>query len=179
MKKKLLAIIVLILIATLSVAGCTVGVRSTSSPTPTPTTAPTVTTPTPAVDYSSILTKQNEGGAGIMERPYTKSTSERGNDVYKGVGRNATLPGSHSVTLVIELTKLETEAKQVYDKAVNDKVSEGYTVDSVSIAKYKANNPGTIDAWMGTYGMNVFVCSYYDYYSVHGWAVQQQSFSMT
>jgi hypothetical protein len=37
MEKKLLAIIMLVIVASLSVAGCTVGLPSTSSPTPTPT----------------------------------------------------------------------------------------------------------------------------------------------
>jgi len=113
MQLKLVAVIVVLVVASLLVAGCTVGLPSTSSPTPTPTPTPTATT-----DYSSILTKDAESSNFIMERAYTKSTNERGNDVYKGVGRNATLPGSTSVTLVTELTKSEAEAKQVYDKGV-------------------------------------------------------------
>jgi hypothetical protein len=114
-----------------------------------------------------------------MKRPYTKSINERGNDVYKGVGRNATLPGSHSVTLVTEVTKSETEAKQVYDKAVNEKLANGYTIYSDLTARYKASNPDYKAAWVGSSGQNEFACTYYYSYVVDSWVVEQQSFAMT
>lgn len=175
MEKQLLAIIVLVMIASLSVAGCTVGFPSTSSPTPTQ----TATTPTPSADLSSYLTNASESGNFIMERPFTKSINERGNDVYKGVGRNATLPGSSSVTVVVEVTKSQAEAKQLHDSQVSGKLSEGYTPDPTAAAKYQANNPGTVAAWAGTYGADNFLCYYYYDYTANARLSYQQSFSTT
>jgi hypothetical protein len=172
MEKKLLAIIVFVMIASLSVAGCTVGFPSTSSPTPT-------STPTPSTDYSSYFTNASESTNFIMEQPFMKSINERGNDVYKGVGRNATLPGSSSVTLVVEVTKSEAEAKQVYDSQVSGKLSEGYTPNPTGAATFQANNPGIIAAWEGTYGAGNYLCYYYYDYTINAWLSYQQSFSST
>jgi hypothetical protein len=55
------AIVVLVMVASLSIAGCIVN-TPTSSPTPTPT-----STPTPTTDYSSYFDKWFEGGNAIME----------------------------------------------------------------------------------------------------------------
>lgn len=165
------------MVAALSVAGCTVGLPGTSSPTPTPTPTPTSTPiPTP-VDYGSVLTKQNEAGAGIMERPFTKSTNERGNDVYKGVGRNASLPGAPSITWVIELTKSEAEAKQLYDKYVALRLSEGYTPHPEWVAGWKAK-----EAWAGSryssgnarFGNQFYVISSYNS-AVNSWTLATEA----
>jgi hypothetical protein len=176
MIKKVAVIVALVMIASLSVAGCTVGLPSTSSPTPTPTPIPASTpVPTP-VDYSSALTKSVESTNFIMERPFTKSASERGNDVYKGVGRNSTNPGSASVTLVFEVTKSQSEAKKVYDGAVATKLNEGYTANPSQAANYKAHNPGVTEVWAGSSGTKGFLC-YYDYNTAifNSWEVIQQS----
>jgi hypothetical protein len=75
------------------------------------------------------------------------------------------------------LTKSETEAKQVYEKAVNEKINAGYTPNTESAARIKTNDPWTTGAWVGTSGVNVFICTYYYYYSnVNSWVVEQQSF---
>ena len=120
--KQISAIIVFLLVfASLSVAGC-INMTSPSpspSPSPTPTATPTIA---PPIDYSSVLTGSVESGNYIVTRPFTKSTNERGNDVYKGVGMNATLSGSKDVTLVFELTGTKAEAKQVYDQIVATKI---------------------------------------------------------
>ena len=171
---KKLAATVLVVIALLSIAGCVVN-PSTSSPSPTATPVPTVTTPTPAVDYSSVLNSKVESGNFIMTRPFTKSTNERGNDVYKGVGRNATLSGSTDVTLVFELTGTQTEAKQVSDKIVATKLKEGYIPDASHIASHKAAYPSEVDYWFGTYGSNWFSCAYGYGPEVPSWTVIQQS----
>jgi hypothetical protein len=173
---KLAAIVMLVMITLLSVAGC-INIVSPSA-TPTPTSTPT-STPTPPVDYSSALDKLFESGNAIMERDFTKSTNERGNDVYKGVLRNATLPGSQSVTVVIETTKSQAEAKQVYDMATRDKLNIGYTADPTGAADFKALGcsgfQSCIEVWAGNSGANHFLC-YYGYIStVHGWAVTEQS----
>jgi hypothetical protein len=91
-----------------------------------PTLIPKAVTPNPPADYSSYLTSSWESGSFIIERAFTKSISERGNDVYKGIGRNASKPGSKSVTIVIELTKSKNESKQLYDNYVGLRLSEGY-----------------------------------------------------
>jgi len=106
-------VVLSLVVVSILISGCTVISPSTS--TPSPTSSPTVTTPTltPSTDYSSELTKYYEAGTAIMERPFTKSINERGNDVYKGVGRNATMPGAGSVTIVVEFTKSQAEAKAV------------------------------------------------------------------
>ena len=84
-----------------------------------PTPIPKAVTPNPPADYSSFLTSSWESGSFIIERAFTKSINERGNDVYKGIGRNASKPGSKSVTIVIELTKSKNESKQLYDRYVS------------------------------------------------------------
>jgi hypothetical protein len=170
---KKVAVIALVIVASLSLAGCTFPI-STSSPTPTPTPTPT-TTPTPVVDYSSTLTSKVESGNFIMTRPFTKSTNAQGHDVYKGVGRNATLSNSPEVTLVFELTKTQTAAKQVYDKIVATKLNEGYTLNPKVSADKKAQSSTWVEVWYGTYGSNWFQCSYGYGPEVPSWMVTQQS----
>jgi hypothetical protein len=174
MERKLLAIIVFAMIASLSVAGCTVGLPSTASPTPTPTPSSTSTSST---DLSSYFQNYFESGNSIIERPFTKSTNERGNDVYKGVGRNASLPGSKSVTIVVEVTKSEAEAKQVHDSQVSEKLNQGYTPDPTDAAQWQTNNPGTVAVWIGYYGDSYYNCYYI--YDVHGWLSIADSLSLT
>jgi hypothetical protein len=149
---KKVVFIALVIVASLLVAGCTFPI-STSSPTPTPTPTPTAT-PTPVVDFSSVLTSKVESGNFIMTRSFTKSTNIQGHDVYKGVGRNATLSGSKEVTLVFELTDTKTEAKQVYDKIVATKLNEGYTLNPTVSAAKKAQSPNWVEVWYGTSGSN-------------------------
>ncbi|MGZ4882713.1 MAG: hypothetical protein ACXV2A_02325 [Halobacteriota archaeon] len=59
MIKKVTAIVVLVIVASLSIAGCIVNTPA-SSQTPT-------STPTPTTDYSSYFDKWFEGGNAIME----------------------------------------------------------------------------------------------------------------
>jgi hypothetical protein len=159
-------IVLLLVVASISVAGCSPPIAS-PSPSPTPTAAPTIATPT---DYSSVFASSVESGNFIVTRPFTKSTNERGNDVYKGVGRNATLSGSKDVTLVFELTGTKAEAKQVYDKVVATKIKEGYTPDaSITVSR---NHEAF---WVGTYGSNWVYCAYGYGPEVPSWTVLQQS----
>jgi hypothetical protein len=177
MTKKAPAIVALILIASLSAAGCTVGLPSTSSPTPTSTTTSTTTsTPiqTPA-DYSSALTRQLESYNLVMEQPFTKSTNARGNDVYKGVARNATVPGSKNVTFVIEKTKSKAEAKNVYNATVAAKLKEGYKANRTNAAAYKATKAYE-EVWVGNYSRLWFMCNYGQNLILHGWAFTQESY---
>jgi hypothetical protein len=178
MIKKAPAIVALILVASLSAAGCTVSLPGTSSPSPTSTTTSTTTstaTSTPA-DYSSALTKQLESYNFIMERPFTMSTNARGNDVYTGVGRNATVPGSENVTFVIEKMKSKAEAKNVYNATVAAKLKEGYKANNTSAAAYKATKAYE-EVWVGNHSANWFMCNYGQNLILHGWAFSQESFS--
>lgn len=63
----------------------------------------------------------------IVERPFTKSTNERGNDVSMGIMRNTSLSQGLAVTTVEELMKSQAESKQLYDKYISQKLSEGFT----------------------------------------------------
>jgi hypothetical protein len=178
MTKKLLAIIVIVILASLSVAGCTVGVPSTSSPTPTATPTPTPTsTPIPApVDYSSSFNKNFEGAGAIMERPFTKSTNQRGNDVYKGITRNTALAESSKMTTVVELTKSQAEAKQLYDQTIAQKLSEGFIVNHAWIAQAKAADPGQTDIWAGSSSAGQQFYAAYGYISyVYSWTFMTES----
>ncbi len=164
MEKKLLAVIVLILIASLSVAGCTVGLPGTSSPTPTPTpiSSPTVSTPTPQADYGSFFDKFFESGNAITERPFTKSANARGNDVYKGIVRNSSLPESYKMTTVIELMSSKTEAKSLYDQTVAQKIGEGFTPRPDFAASYKAQFTYVTEVWAGIRTGQQFYVMYYN-----------------
>jgi RecA-family ATPase len=178
MIKKAPAIVVLILVASLSAAGCTASLPGTSSPSPTSTTTSTTTstaTSMPA-DYSSALTKQYESYNFIMERPFTMSTNARGNDVYTGVGRNATVPGSENVTFVIEKMKSKAEAKNVYNTTVAAKLKEGYKANNTSAAAYKATKAYE-GVWVGNHSANWFMCNYGQNLILHGWAFSQESSS--
>jgi uncharacterized surface protein with fasciclin (FAS1) repeats len=76
MKKKVVAILVLVMVASLSIAGCTVGLPNTSSlsPTPTPTTTPSTLTKVISSDptlttFASLLNKANL--TGVLNGPDT------------------------------------------------------------------------------------------------------------
>jgi hypothetical protein len=168
---KKVAVIALVIVASLSVAGCTVG--PTSSPTPTPTPAPTISTPTPQADYSTVFNKEWQAIGFFLDTPFTKSTNIRGNDVYMGSARNTSLPGQKGVTVVEELTKSEAEAKQLFDKYVSNKLNEGYTPYPKEVAgwPYKA-------AWFGAtdpYYTHQFYAMYRYEGGVNSWAVTTQA----
>jgi hypothetical protein len=87
--KSITAIVVLLLVvASLLVSGCTVNGPNSSSPTPTP--APTVKatstpepTPTPAPDYTAMLNNKTSGGY-VVTTPFKKTTIN-GKMAYEGV----------------------------------------------------------------------------------------------
>jgi hypothetical protein len=87
----MLAIVAIVILASLSVVGC---VNNTNTASPSPTAAATSPTPAANADYSSYFGTAWTSGNAIVMQPFTKGTNERGNDVYKGVTRNASLPAS-------------------------------------------------------------------------------------
>jgi hypothetical protein len=121
---------------------------------------------TRSADLSSYFDKAFEAGNAIIERPFTQSTNERGNDVYKGVGRNASLSEHASMTTVVELAKSKAEAKQLYDQTLAQKVGEGFTVNPNWIAQAKAQLFSYVtDFWTGqnySTGQQVTVFYYYN-----------------
>ena len=115
----------------------------------TPTPIPTVITPTPPPDYSSYFDQSFESGTSIMDRPFTKSINSRGNEVYKGVVRNASLPKDRGMTTVVELTTSKAQAKLLYDQTVAQKIKEGFTPRYDWIAQDKAAWPWVTEDWTG------------------------------
>ena len=161
----------------MSVAGCTVGLPTASSPTPSPTPTPT-STPTPPADYSSMYTKYWEGNGMIVERPFTQSTNERGNDVYMGIMRNTSLSQGQGVTTVEELMKSQAESKQLYDKYISQKQSQGFTPRNDWIAQWKAQDYGTYnytDIWIGVKDTQQFYIMYRYFPPVHSWVLTTES----
>lgn len=170
--------VLLLVIASLLIAGCTVNLPNSSSPTPSPTTTPTVTTPTQSssTDYSSELTKLFESGNFNMIQPFGKSINERGNDVYKGVGINAT---GHSVTIVVEFIRSDADAKSVYNAQVASKEKEGYVFSAERTASRKAECKDCGGEWVGTNGNEVFLCDWEDLWQFDTYAVVTQSWVNT
>jgi len=168
--KPITAIIVLsLIVVSFSIAGCTFPITTSPSPTASyPFQVPSQTpTATPPADLSSYFGKALEGGNAIVVRPFTKSTNERGNDVYKGITKNSSKSGSLEMTTVIELTRSKGETKQLFDKMVAQKINEGFTPRPDWIAASKAESPNLTDAWYGQqYGSGeFFVVYYYDSYA--------------
>lgn len=179
MIRKVAAIAALLMIASLSVTGCTFPIST--GPSPTPTSAPTVTTVTPPADYSSYFNKNWESSGMIVERLFTKSINARGNDVYMGIMRNTSLSQGNSVTVVEEFTKSQAEAKQVYDQYVVQKLSEGFSLRTDWVASMKSDpTRAQYDGmWAGTLGVREFFVFYHYNPEVNSWDVTTQAGSAT
>jgi hypothetical protein len=199
MSIKMAVIVAFVMVASLSVAGCTVSLPSTSSETPTPSLYPTPSiyyptpnsTPTPistitpistatpiSVDYSAYYNKRWESGNGIVERPFTKSTNVRGNDVYKGIVRNTSQPTSKSETIVIELTESIYETQPLYNSYIAQKLAEGYSVRSDRIAQWESENSAVLgihEAWFGQLGAQQFVVFYLHNSYIPSWELTTQA----
>jgi hypothetical protein len=133
--------VLLLLVASLSVAGCTVNTPSTTSPTPTPSATPTPTirkstpTPTPIQDYSSAL-DQVYSENYVMTVPFHKTTLN-GKECYEGTALKT------GTTLVMRVYPMSsyTNAVAFRETLIAKYKSEGWTL-------YKT----TTDDWQGTYG---------------------------
>jgi hypothetical protein len=149
MEKKLLAvaIIAFVMVASLSIAGCTSSSNSSS---------------TQVTDYSSYFNTAYSGGTSMIKQPFTKGTNDRGNDVYKGVTRNSSATGSYQYTTVIELTQSQADAKKLYDQTVAQKLSEGFTTQPDIAASYKAAFPYVTEVWVGQQNGDLFYIIYYN-----------------
>ena len=103
--------------------------------------------PTSTADYSSYFDTAFVNGNSTVTQPFTKSTNERGDDVYTGITKNPS--ASSTMTTVVELTKSEAGAQQLYNQTVAQKQSEGFTLRSDWVATTKARNPSIIEDWEG------------------------------
>ena len=100
-----------------------------------------------------------------MIQPFTKSTNDRGDDVYKGTARNSSLPQSAGMTIVAELNNSQDAAKSLYDQTVAQKLSEGFTAQPDYATAYKAEFPSVTEVWVGVSqqtGQEFYVMYYYD-----------------
>jgi hypothetical protein len=163
--KKTLAIIAIVMLASLSVVGCVSNTNTTSS------------SPTPAAnaDYSSYYTSTWQGTGFIVTQPFTKSTNVRGNDIYLGIMKNATLANAPPMTVVMELTTSEAQAKQVYDNYVATKLNEGLTLVPDQVAALNATVPGYNGIWVGQSGPQWFYALYRYNSNVQSWEVTTEA----
>jgi len=174
--KPISAIIVLVLlVASLSVAGCT----SNTSPSPT-TYAASSPTPMASSDYASYFNEFYSGGESMVKQPFTKGTTERGNAVYKGVTRNSSATGNYQFTTVIELTQSQSAAKKLYDQTVAQKLRGGFTALPDEAARYKAASPDVTAVWVGQIsgGDRFYAMYYYDSNVSPSWLFTTQAGGM-
>lgn len=180
-----LAAAVVIIIASLSVAGC----MSSNSPnqnTDAPFTSPAQTM-NPHPDYASVygkihVSRGDPSNGGYRENvPFAKSTNARGNDVYSAVADQGRWVVAH------ELVKTKAEAQQIFNTSVTDKQKNGFTIDPAGIDGIK-NPPMSlmepppsreevqeevhyVDVWAGTLGSQQFSITYEYYPPVNSWQV--------
>jgi predicted small secreted protein len=130
---KMVLVLGLLAVLIVSVAGCTSSTNSAQGTT----------------DYSSYFNKFYTGGNAIVTQPFTKSTNDRGDDVYKGVARNSSEPESAQYTIVAELTNSQDAAKSLYNQTVAQKINEGFTSLPDYAAAFKAEFPSITEVWFG------------------------------
>ena len=146
--KSVVAVLVLIAIASSSVAGCLIGNHGTT-------------------DYSGFYNKAWPDR--VIEKPFYKTTSDRGNDVYVGVFENATR--QYSTTLALEHVKSQNEAARVYRDIVAGAISDGYVTRS---DKTPTGWPNPVERWEGNKGFNYMYVMYYNSPDVKSWVVEKE-----
>ena len=131
MIKKFLAIIVLVMVASLAVAGCTV--TNTSNPSPTATQSPSSiyqikTTATNAT--SAVITDDYAKGGYDIVKPFIVGTDQYGNTVYAGLVRDNSSSHvtvyEHNITIEIMKGKPETITRAAQLRDVY--VKQGYYI---------------------------------------------------
>ena len=120
--RKFLAIIVLVMIASLCVAGCIT--TNTSNSLPTETQGPSA---------QAITDSYVSGGYDIVT-PFVKSTNQYGNDFYAGIVRENSSthvhPFEHNITIEVMKSKNETTERATQLKAVYS--NQGYYITNLS-----------------------------------------------
>ncbi|MGZ4864866.1 MAG: hypothetical protein ACXV7G_09655 [Halobacteriota archaeon] len=178
MIKKIAIVIFIVLIASLSIAGCTSSTPTTESASPVAQASNTATQAQNS-DLSSYFSQTyfGSGGTTIIEKPFTKSVSYRGNDVYTGVVRRTDRPIGAGFTAVIELAKTKADAKKLFNSAVTKAQGEGYTYRPDWVAQLQNEEDATPanEMWCGSYG-HYDKTVYYEYDSAaNSWLVVTES----
>ncbi len=104
-----------------------------------------------ATDYSAYYNTHQ--GTWVVEKPFYKTTSPRGNDLYVGVIRNAT--SLYSATVSYEHVKTQSEAANIFADTIANAKASGAHTGSTS----KGSN--VADEWGGTTSMGAMYVSYY------------------
>lgn len=142
MIRKLLAIIVLVMVTSLSVAGCTTpstGPNSTTSPS----NNATVSIPAPkSADLSAQLNNAFTSKNYTLVVPFTRAVNQYGNWVYSGVvkdGEDKLVPYVHNMT--IEETKNRSETLTRFNAYISQAMTNGYK-----------ESYNSTSSWTGTIG---------------------------
>jgi hypothetical protein len=147
--KSIIVVFVFITIASSSVAGCTIGNHE-------------------ATDYSGFYNNKAWPDRVIV-KPFYKTTSDRGNDVYVGVFENATK--QYSTTTELEHVKSQNEAARVYRDIVAGAISNGYVTRSDTTP---TGWPNPVERWGGNKGFNYLYVTYYNSPDVKSWVVEKE-----
>jgi len=121
MEKKLLVISMLVIVASLCVAGCTV--TNTGNPSPT-------------VTSKAITDSYTNAGYDIV-KPFTKGTNQYGNDIYAGVVKDNSSHLSvyeHNITIEILNNKSETLERGAQIRDIY--VKQGYSIPNLTSGVY-------------------------------------------
>jgi hypothetical protein len=120
--------VLLFLVASLSVAGCTTSTNTATS------------TPPPSIDAAAAaITDEFLHSGYVIITPFVKSTNAEGIITYMGVvkdGENSLTPYIHNLTL--EVTKNRNDTTTRFDAWVRNATERGYTgsVQDAGIARY-------------------------------------------
>jgi hypothetical protein len=137
--------VLLLLVASLSIAGCT----------------------TAATDYSDYYNKYWE--EAVVLTKFSKDTSSAGNDRYMGVIRGASKQSS--TTVVMEHADSQDKAAQLYKAAVAKAKSDGYKERAFN----KTAESYVVERWQGDMGFNSYISlRYYNNPDVKSWVFEKQ-----
>lgn len=149
MKKKVTIAVIVVMIASLSIAGLmarfAVG----------------------ATDYCDYY--NNAWGDRIVEKQFYKTQSDRGNDLYVGVVRNAS--SQYPATLSLEHVKTQSDAAKIYTDTVAAAQSAGYMSMVFSSSEVKPDL--FVERWQGTTSLNYLHVTYYYSEAVNSWLVYE------
>lgn len=149
--KPITAITVLLLVVTsLSVAGCTTGAK----------------------DYSDSYNKAFSD-VGV-EKQFYKTTSDQGNEQYIGVIQ---MPGEqHGMTVVAEHVASQDAAAQLYKDAVATAKADGYVARAFNTS-VNSTKTEIIERWQGNRGTySYFYTSYYYRSDLNSWIFWKEYF---
>jgi hypothetical protein len=163
MEKKLLAILVLVTVAILSVAGCTAtNTGNTSSIATQSPSAPYQINTTTTTSTSKAITDNYASNGYEIVKPFVKATNQYGNVVYMGVVNDANAthlsPYQHNVT--IELMKNKTETKQRVSQLAAIYSQQGYAFPANMTGTYvESDSTGAHEILMGGCNPNTICLS--------------------